>query len=137
MRGRKYNRKIELWQTTRTKNEFGDSIVTSELLITTWAEIKVPNLVSANYRSMEFGITDTSNRLVINLRKRNDITFNSKNMYFVYNNDRYNIISEPVNVGFENREISMSVAKVPNSTGASNGNGAGNQHQHQNGQGGN
>lgn len=134
MRARKFNRKIEIYQTSKTVNDFGDSIVTSALLTTTWAQILTPT--NGNSRNTDFGITDTSNRLILNLRKRNDINYNSKDLYFVYNGERYNIISEPINVGFENREINITVAKVPNNRGLDPINGQGNQYQHQNGQGG-
>ena len=129
MKARKYNRLIELWKTTETVNDFGDTLVTSELLTKVWCEIKTPN---SYIRSTEFGITDTSNKLVINLRKRNDITYNSNDYFFVYNNETYNIISEPINVGFENREITITVEKVPNNRGFDELNGQGNQYQHQN-----
>lgn len=136
---RKYNKKIEVWQTTRGKDEFGDSLITPTLLTKTWCNIVTPTNVNSSNRSTEFGLTDTSNRLVLKLRKRSDITYNSKNIYFIYRSEVYNIISEPINVNFEDSEIQITVEKVPNNRvfEVTNGQGNQHQHQHQNGQGGN
>ena len=107
-RARKYNKKIQLWQTAPIVNEWGGNTVSETLLTTTWCEIKTPN---TTYRSTEFGITDTTDTIVLRLRKRNDLTYNSENQFFKYRGKRYIIESEPINIGFEDREIQITLKK--------------------------
>jgi hypothetical protein len=104
MRARGYSRQIEVWQTTSTSDGFGGDGVTTALLGKSWCNIKTP---SKGYRTTAEGITETNNILILTLRKRNDLVYNSENMFFVYNTVKYVISSEPVNVGFEDRDIEI------------------------------
>lgn len=108
MRGRKYNKQIEIWQTTKTTNEFGDGNVTPELITKSRCKIITNNNI---YSDKQFGLSETTNRIVVQLRKRNDITYNSSNQFVMYRNEKYIITSEPVNVDFEDREIQITLTK--------------------------
>jgi len=109
MRARGYNKQIELWQTTKVSDGFGGNGVTNELITRTWCNIKTP--LNGSYRTTEEGVTDTFNSLIITLRKRNDVVYNSLNLFFKYRGDKYIINSEPINVGFEDREIQIMIIK--------------------------
>jgi hypothetical protein len=104
MRARGYSRQIEVWQTTPSDDGFGGDGVTTALLGKSWCNIKTP---SKDYRTTAEGITETNNILILTLRKRNDLVYNSENMFFVYKTVKYVISSEPVNVGFEDRDIEI------------------------------
>ena len=106
MRARGYSKQIEVWQTTPSDDGFGGDGVTASLLGKSWCDIKTPN---KNYRTTAEGITDTNNIFILTLRKRNDLVYNSDNMYFVYKTVKYVISSEPVNVGFEDRDIEITI----------------------------
>ena len=106
MRARGYSKQIEVWQTTPSDDGFGGDGVTSSLLGKSWCSIKTPN---KNYRTTAEGITDTNNIFILTPRKRNDLVYNSDNMYFVYKSVKYVISSEPVNVGFEDRDIEITI----------------------------
>lgn len=108
MRARGYNKKIEVWQTTIDADGYGGNGVTNTLISSSWCNIKTPN---KNYRSTDDGVTDTTNTLIVTLRKRNDLVYNSLNLYFVYRGVKYIISSEPVNVGFEDRDIQILITK--------------------------
>lgn len=107
-RARKYNKRIEVWQTLPVQNEWGGSTVTPQLITTTWCELITTNTA---YRSTDMGIIDTTDTITIKLRKRNDLTYNSKNQYFKYRGFKYVIQTEPINVGFEDREIQITLKK--------------------------
>lgn len=108
MRARKYNKQIEIWQTTKVSDGFGGNTVTTELIAKSFCKIITNNNI---YQNKEFGLSETTNRIVVQLRKRNDITYNSKNQFVMYRGDKYIISSEPVNIGFEDREIQITLTK--------------------------
>lgn len=108
MRARKYTKLIEVWQTTKVQGTYGGNTTVAQLITKSWCNLITKKNI---YRDTDFGITETSNQVTIQLRKRNDIIYNSKNQFFKYKGEVYNIISEPVNVGFENREIEITLQK--------------------------
>ena len=108
MRARKYNKQIEIWQTTKVSDSFGGNVVSEELITKSRCKIITNNNI---YQNKEFGLSETTNRIVVQLRKRNDITYNSKNQFVMYRGEKYAINSEPVNVGFEDREIQITLTK--------------------------
>lgn len=111
MRARKYNKKVEVWQTSKVSDGFGGSTIANTKIADTWCDITTLNSLS---RSTEFGIIDTSDTLILKLRKRNDLTYNSKIHYFVYRDEKYLIQGQPVNIGFEDREIQITVKRSVN-----------------------
>ena len=108
MRARKYNKKVELWQTTKADDGFGGQYNTDSLITNTWANIKT--LDRAN-RSTDEGITDAFSSLVLTLRKRNDISYNLPNMYFKYRGLKYIIQQQPINKNYEDNEIEIIVTR--------------------------
>ena len=108
MRARKYTKKIEVWQTTKVVDGFGGNGITTELITSTWCEIITLDKL---YRDTDFGVTDTANTIVIRLRKRNDLTYNSLNQFFKYRGEKYLFQGTPINVGFEDREIQITLTR--------------------------
>ena len=109
-RARKYTKKIELWQTSTVFDGYSGNATTISLIGTVWCEIKTNN---STYRDTEFGKTETANRLVLTLRKKSDINYNSKTYFFKYRGENYNIVSEPINVNFEDRDIQIIIELQP------------------------
>lgn len=110
-RARKYNKKIELWQTTDVFDGYSGYATTSTLIDNVWCEISTNN---STYRDTDFGKTETTNKIVVKLRKRNDIDYVSKNLFFKYRGNIYTIVSEPININFEDREIQIVLQLQPN-----------------------
>jgi len=108
MRARKYTKKIEVWQTTKVSDGFGGNGVTNELLASSWCEILTPDKLM---RNTDFGVTGTANTIIARLRKRNDLPYNSVNQFFVYRGDKYLLQGAPINVGFEDREIQITLTR--------------------------
>tara|TARA_R110000851_G_scaffold311662_1_gene471928 strand:- start:244 stop:591 length:348 start_codon:yes stop_codon:yes gene_type:complete len=106
MRARKYNKKIEIWQTSTVSDGYGGGGVTSTRLTSVWCKF-ITN--DALLRSTDIGQTETSNKLMLKVRKNPNINYNSKNMYFVYRNIEYMIQGTPINIGFEDRELQLTL----------------------------
>ena len=86
------------------------SVVTSETLLSSyWCKI-ITNPKNAN-RQTDFGETETFDKLEIQLRKNVVISYDPKTMFFKYRGVEYNMVSEPVNIGFEDREVQITVVR--------------------------
>ena len=109
MRARKYNKKIEIWQTTPVSDGFGGNTITSTLLSNAWCKI-ITNPKNTN-RQTDFGETETFDRLAVQLRKNKNLVYNTQTMFFKYRGVDYNMVSEPVNIGFEDREIEIIIVR--------------------------
>jgi len=115
MQSRAYNKRIEIYETTNTTDGFGGNTVSTSLLGKSWAKISTFG-VGRNNNATEFGLLDVNDSLIITVRKRNDITYNSQTQYIIYRGEKYIITTSPVNVGFEDREVQFIVRKASNTT---------------------
>jgi hypothetical protein len=106
MRARKYNKRLEIWQTSPVSDGFGGSTLQPTLITYSWCKLVT---LDRNSRSTDFGITDTTDTIILQLRKRNDLAYNSKNQFFKYRGLKYIIQGTPINVGFEDREIQITL----------------------------
>ncbi len=112
MRNRQSRKRIEIYQTTTTVNEFGGRSTSDELITSSWANLTtLTNSRKYMSSSQNLGINDVSNTIVVKLRKRNDITYNAINQYIKYNGFRYNIITNPIDVDFNNSYIEFLATK--------------------------
>lgn len=109
MRARKYNKKIQIWQTAPVSDGFGGNIISETLLSNAWCKL-ITNPKNAN-RQTDFGETETFDRLAIQLRKNKNLVYDPKTMFFKYRGIDYNMVSEPTNIGFEDREIEIIIVK--------------------------
>jgi len=110
MRARKYNKRIEVWQTANVSDGYGGNTVTTSLVNNSWCKLITNE--KANYRDTDFGETETYDRLIIQLRKRKDLVYNSKTNFFKYRGVDYSMISDPINIGFEDREIQITLTRI-------------------------
>ncbi len=108
MIARKYNKRVEIWQTETVSDGFGGSTVSDTLITSSWAQIETFG-VNSKYsnRATNLGITDTINSIRVLLRKRNDITYNSINQFLVYRGEKYIINNTPTNVNFNGVDIEI------------------------------
>ena len=108
MRAKRYNKRIEIWQVTKTPDGYGGETVTDELITKSWCSIKTASTNKSNStRAESLGITDPTNTIFISTRLRNDITYNAINQYIVYNGFKYIIQNEPTSVDFTNTEVEI------------------------------
>ena len=103
MRSRGFNKRISIYETTPVSDGFGGNTVTDALLVTTWANIKTFSINSRN--TTDLGVIDLNNSIIVKTRKRNDLTYNIQTQYIIYRDEKYTIVSYPVNVDFEDNTI--------------------------------
>tara|TARA_R110002020_G_scaffold461761_2_gene680809 strand:- start:94 stop:483 length:390 start_codon:yes stop_codon:yes gene_type:complete len=105
MRARKYNKRIEVLQTSSVSDGYGGNITSDVLLSYSWCELITTKTA---YRSTDLGLIDTLDTIIIKLRHRNDLSYNN-GLFFKYRGLRYTMQTEPINIGFEDREIMITL----------------------------
>lgn len=107
---RNFNKVIEFWQTTNVSDGFGGNTVSDVLITSSFANVMT--LGNKNgYNSDNFGVIYKSNAIVIQLRKRNDITYNALNQFIKYRGVRYIVKNEPTNIDFNDSYIQIIAVK--------------------------
>ena len=120
MRARRLSNRVQIWQTESVSDGFGGNTNKDYQLTDSWAEVKTLGNSSKYSKSVEnFGITDRFNSIVVTMRKRNDISYNSINQYLVFKGISYIFQSQPANVDFRDDSIVLiatrqSIKEVPN-----------------------
>jgi len=108
LRARKYDKKIQIWHTQKSSDGYSGYTIQDELLTTIWCKIDTLNANSKyNNTSNQFGTLDVSNSVRLLFRKRNDLTFNAKDMFFVYRGYKYIINNSPININFLDNEVEI------------------------------
>lgn len=112
MRARKYNKRIEFWQTTAVSDGYGGNTISEELITSSWCNITT---VASNQRAVQkltdLGISEPLKAIIIMLRHRNDIEYNSLNQFIKYRGDKYVINNAPVDINFEGVEVEIIAVK--------------------------
>ncbi len=104
MNARKYDRRIEIWQTTDVSDGFGGFTVTDELLGSSWCYIGSGS--KSSRRLNELGVTDIANTIIVKLRHRNDLIYSAVNQYLKYKDKKY-MIQSIVDVDLDATEIEI------------------------------
>lgn len=108
MSSRRYTKRIEVYQIggTKVSDGFGGYTVTDALLGTSWAKIKT--FSAGKFTNLvDYGIVNSQNAIIVECRKRIDLTYNSETQYIKYRNKNYTISTDPVESDFSNRDISF------------------------------
>ena len=111
MRGRKFTKIIEIWQTIRNPDGYSGNDTSPILLTKTWCSIRTAN-ASSRFRTTDNGITTATNQIIITTRKRRDITFNNVNQFIRYRDEDYVISNQPYETDFDNSFIEIVATKV-------------------------
>lgn len=102
---RQLNKRIQIYQSSTASNGFAGNDKTFNLIGESWANIKTVNAQSQNAINTEFGMLNATSSIIVTTRKRNDLTYNTRNMYIMYRGVKYIIKSFATNVNFEDRLI--------------------------------
>jgi len=113
MKSREFNKRIDIYETTSIFDGISGYTSSTSLIGSSWAKISTFN-VGKNTNSTEFGLLDVNDSLIITVRKRNDITYNSDSQHIIYRGVKYIITTSPINVGFEDSEIQFVVKRASN-----------------------
>lgn len=107
MRARRFRKRVELWQTESYEDGYGGNLERDYLITTMWANISTLDTKSNVSLGNDLGVADRSNTIVITLRKRSDITYNSVNQFIKYSGYRYVIQKQPINDDFNNSYVTL------------------------------
>ena len=101
-----FNKRIEIWQITDVSDGYGGNTVDDVLITSSWASIKTMGINSRYSKiSSSEGVGSSSSGIVIQTRRRNDITINNINQFIVYSGVKYTIQSMPIDVDFKHNLI--------------------------------
>ena len=107
MKERRYNKRVEIWETAAVSNGFGGSTVTESKLGTSWARVKTIR----PERLTDFGITDGTHAIEVGLRHRNDLDYEQEGIFFKYRSESYTF--NTVNpVDYEDVDIIVIAVKI-------------------------
>ena len=108
MKARKYTKRIEVWETKVVSDGYGGSTVTEHLINESWANVTT---VANNSRYVgkltDLGIIDPITAIIVQMRWRNDLTYNAINQFLVYKNYKYIIQNAPSNIDFNGTEVEI------------------------------
>ena len=108
MRGREFNKRIEIWQSVMIADGYGGHIPHDTFIGKSWAKLTTINGNSS--RSLDsVGMSETSQSLRVVCRKREDLIYNSDDLYVKYAGDKYAIISTPIDVDFNHSVIEFRI----------------------------
>ena len=107
MRSRRYTKRIEIYETTNVADGYGGNTVSEALLGESWCELKT---IKNPKRFVDLGINDILNTIVINVKHRNDLTYNGVNQYLKYNGNKY-IIKGITNLNLKDNDIEIIATK--------------------------
>jgi len=112
MGARRFKKRIQVWQTLRVENGFGGNTLNTQLITSTWADIRS---LSSNQRfsdkTSNFGISNTQLAIIVTVRQRNDLTYNSINQFVKYAGQEYTISSFPEDKNFDHNYITFIAVK--------------------------
>ncbi len=107
MRVRGFHKRVEIWQNESVFDGVSGYINTPIMIATVWAKIETINNRRLGNLASDLGIEDRNNTIIITLRKRDDITYNSINQFVKYGGFIYNIQTEPINTDFDNSYVML------------------------------
>lgn len=110
---RKYNKRIEIWQTTEVPDGFGGNTINTAKIGASWAKIKT----SANNRTItqrltDLGIINQELAIIVTCRKRNDLPYNPINQFLKYRGDQY-VIKTVTEKDLGNVEVEIIATREP------------------------
>ena len=109
MKARIFNKRIEIWSTSSISDGFGGTIASSPTLLgKSWANIKTMG-VNSKYAntSTSNGLEPYTDAIIIQVRKRNDLTYSKINQFIKYKGVNYVIKNIPINVNFRDDVIEL------------------------------
>tara|TARA_R110002051_G_scaffold308116_1_gene379512 strand:- start:13841 stop:14203 length:363 start_codon:yes stop_codon:yes gene_type:complete len=99
---RKYDRLIEIWQTTNVRNEYGGTEVVTARIGGSYCKIRTLNA----QRMIDLGLNENKLAIDIELRNRKDIDYTVRGIFFKYKGTTYNINT------IENKDVDGLTLKI-------------------------
>jgi len=108
LRARGFNKRIDIYQTTKVSDSFGGYTNDASLLASVWANISTINVSKGSSNITAFGVIDVNNSVIVTIRKR---AIDIETMYIMYRGFKYTISSSPVNPNFEDSILQFIATK--------------------------
>jgi len=105
MRSRALNKRIQIYSNDSASDGYGGYTVSENLIGSSWAKIETAKTSASKLN--ELGLNDMTFNILVTLRKRNDITYDSINQFFVYRGYRYMFIVSPVETNFNDSFVTL------------------------------
>lgn len=87
MKARKYDKRIEVWETgQRVADGFGGWKIGSLKIAVSWAQLLTEGL---GRKAHSFGLVEFNDPLLFKVRGRNDLHYNGRNLFLVYAGNNY------------------------------------------------
>ena len=116
-RSRNLRKRIEIWETSKVPDGFGGNTIEAIQLTQTWADIRTLSISNKYGKSPEaVGIFDPGTAIIVKVRKRRDLIYNSINQFIVYNGIQYTIVTNPTNKDFNNQYVEFIASIQPTKT---------------------
>lgn len=112
MRARELNKRVEIWQTTKVADSYGGNTIEEVLVSTTWAKLETQEGQTVS----DLGLDYTKGTVLVTVRNRNDIDYNSTTLYLKYRSEKYNIVTFPTNENFTDAFLTFTMVKVKPAT---------------------
>ena len=111
-RARKYNKKIDLYAVSEVSDGFGGYKTTDVKVASLWCYMTTMSANSRfNFGGDSFGTIDLANSVRLIFRYNPNLTFNYKNMYFMYRGFKYTIQNNAININYSNKEVEVYATK--------------------------
>lgn len=108
---RELNKRIKIYELSKVSDGFGGFTVAETYLTEVWAYLKTFNVGNSYAKNKtDFGISESSNALIVTVRMRSDFTY-SENYMIEYAGEKYKIYSEPTNVDVKNKFVQFIIVK--------------------------
>jgi head-tail adaptor len=105
MRARAFNKRIEIWEKINVPDGFGGNTTSNVLVTTSWAKIDTFKSANKGSADTDLGLLSTQTGIIITLRKRNDIFYDSVTQFVMYRGNKYIISTSPTNIDFKDNII--------------------------------
>lgn len=86
MKSRKYDKRIDVWEVGPVPDGFGGSTVEPLKITSSWANLITEGLGRKAYN---LGLQEFNNPLLFEVRGRNDVPYNGRNLYLIYRGEKY------------------------------------------------
>ena len=107
MSSRRFNKRIEIHETSVVDDGYGGNTTTTALVSTVWAYLRSAKSINLD----DFGLNATQLVIKVTVRKNPNIDIDSNKHFIKYQGDDYTIITYPTDDDFDHKTITFLAVK--------------------------
>jgi hypothetical protein len=111
-RARRFNKKIQIWQTEKVSDGFGGFTVSESEVASVWA--KLDTLDKFKYSNKDLGTIDFANSVKVTTRDNPNLSINYKVNFIKYRGVKYTLTEVPILTNFEDNFVTFVMVKENN-----------------------